>query len=405
MKAKENIIYIRGIKRLKNTVLCVDSEDQKFYYDPITKTKVGFSSGSQVKRCIRERMVENLNTNLAKVVINYTIDNNTLKQSNPEGNADPLNLDSLVFGWMKTSSKEEVKDNGKGKKKGKKDKKVAAEEEQTAVETEVVETETEGTESDTKTKTVEGVTKTSAISISSLTPLHPYLATLRKGEIQTLDRLDKVDECTINIFTGDGKNKQQLTEDEIKEFLSNNNRMMPKAIYTAKSHLDGVFSFDIAIDLRTLFSVQVHGYKAQITKEKELELLEKGWVYGKNEFGEILLAPKDVREKITESLSDALVDWQFKTNQSSNYSPSVTEAMSISFDVRRAAYGLSAEVEEKTAQAIIDLDYADNVFVEKSAKSYLKNSEEIAKAFAMDDAKAKIVEMINSYDYEQYLNK
>ena len=382
MNTKQNIIYIRGIKRLKNTVLCVDSNDQKTYYDPISKTRVGFSSGAQVKRCVREKMVENLGKTLSKVTINYLIDGNgILKQSTAEVNSNPLNLDSLVFGWMITSSKKETKS-----------KKNSSDEDDSSDETKNVNT--------------EGVTKASAVSISPLTPLHPFLTSIKKGDLQTLDRLDNIETCKINIFKETGKNKSvQLTDEEIKNFLNEKNRMMPKAIYTSKSKIDGIFSFDFAIDLRTLFSVQVNGYKTQVTKETEKELVKNGWKYGKNEFGEILLAPKEVRENAIEALCDALVDWQFKTNQSSNFSPSVTDAISVSFDVRKASNAISAEVFDREASAVIDPDYVDNIFVDKSAKSYLGNCDNYAKPFAIDDAKAKIAEMIRSYDYEQYLNK
>lgn len=351
-----NKIYLKGIKSLKNTVLSVDSNGQKTYFDPTYSRLCGYASGSQVKRCIREHFVSVLGTQLSPVELNYKVDSGAIKQNTSIDNSDPNNLDSVLCGWMSTD---------------------------------------------------QGLTRTSPLMISPFTPVHPLLSSINK-EIHTFDRTSNTNSVKISL-TND---KKIMSENELKEFLKENDRNFPKFLMTPETHVTGLYEYSVGIDLRTLCTVQLNHLNKQINDDTIDNLLLKGWMKGKNYFGDCLIMPKKDRIELIEALSESLIEWTIGTHQSFNHNACLTEAVSISYNSRLANSAIRPEetsdmIDEKEnskINLIFDKNYADNVFVESSA-IYIKNSAAIAKPNAMEDAKEQLKKMMLDYDYEQFITE
>lgn len=358
---KNNIIYIKGIKALTNTVLCLGDSGQKTYYDPISNKVCGFGSGTQVKRCIREKFVENLGKQLSHVTLNYSLAKGALKQNTSIDNTDPSEFDSLVCGWMVTGNNT--------------------------------------------------LTRTSPLMISPFTPLHPELSSINNKELHTFSRLDNTNSISININKGDGDKASKLSEEEIRSFLSENERNMPTFLIEGDRCISGMYKFEIGVDMRTLCCVQLNDLKRQISNETEVELVKKGWSYGLNYFGKCLILPKNERIVLFKALADAIIDWEINTHRSFNNNPQLTEAVSISYNSRMANGAIHAEKNtliennsnKEVVTPIIDEDYCDHVFVEKSFADSIKNSKSIAMPMAMEKAKEQLVKMMLEFDYDQYI--
>lgn len=84
-----------------------------------------------------------------------------------------------------------------------------------------------------------------------------------------------------------------LTEEEIENFLNENNRTLSRRTWIPDNkRTTGLFVYDIAIDLRTLFCVSTNQHEPEITKEMISILKDKGWVESVNVFGKCLVLPK-----------------------------------------------------------------------------------------------------------------
>ena len=342
-------IYLRGLKHAEHTVFCVQ-DGQKTYFDPQFNRVVAYSSGQQVKRSILQALTDELGVQMAPVTFNYNINaKQELENKEPWSPCDPKFVDQLLGGWMRAGD-------GPTKK------------------------------------------RRSPLSISAMRPIHPLLAGVDKENL-TFDRSDHPNLHPVNVRMGD----KLLTEEEIEEYLQTNERTLPRRNWIPENaRTSGLFVYDIAIDLRTLFSVSTNQHEPEISKEMIEELKTKGWVLSKNVFGECLVLPKDEREKIIPALAKSLINWRITSNQARTFSLMETLAIAISDNANTIAGAIRAKLiddgEKPKAKPIVDATAGANVFVTLPCANYIVTESESAEA--LQKAEDKLIEMMRNFDYE-----
>ncbi len=364
-------IFLRALRHADHTVFCV-SDGQKTYYDAQFKQLVAYSSGQQVKRSVLQSVCDLLNVSMAPVTFNYEIDkNNKLKPKEVHSSCNPKYVDQLIGGWMR------AKDISQKKKKK----------------------DSDNNDSDSESSVYK---RRSPLSISAMRPLHPLLASV-DSENLTFDRSDSPDNHKVYVWF-DGK---ELKQNEIDEFLSKNNRTLPRRIYLGEEKgiksTSGLFIYDVAIDLRTLFCVSMNQHEPEITKEMIEELKSSGWVESENVFGKCLVLPKENREKIIPVLAKALIEWRITSNQSRTFSPMETLAVAISDNANTLAAAIRAKLiddgENLKAKPVIDPDAGADLFVTLPCAAYIPTV--IESADALKQAEERLIEMISAFDFEQ----
>ncbi|MBI9035800.1 MAG: CRISPR-associated protein Cas7 [Bacteroidales bacterium] len=346
-------IYLRALKHAEHTVFCVQ-DGQKTYYDPQFNRVVAYSSGQQVKRSILDALTSNLNVQMAPITFNYNITaKKELENKEPWSPCDPTYVDQLLGGWMRAGDGITVK-------------------------------------------------RRSPLSISAMRPIHPLLAGTDKENL-TFDRSDKPDRHPVNVRRGD----RLLTEDEIDEFLTSNNRTLPRRNWIPENvRTSGLFIYDVAIDLRTLFCVSTNQHEPELSKEKIEDLKEKGWIESENIFGKCLILPKVEREKIIPALASSLLNWRITSNQSRTFSLMETLAVAISDNANKLAGSIRAKLiedgEKPKAKPIIDEMAGADIYVTLPCSNYLVTVNESADA--LEKAEQKLIDQMMSYDYENQLN-
>ena len=348
----EPYIYLRVLKHAEHTVFCVE-DGQKTYRDPLFNGKtVAYSSGQQVKRSILQTLVDSLGEQLAPVTFNYNINKNqALENKEPWSPCDPNYVDQLLGGWMRAG---------------------------------------------------DGITKKrrSPLSISAMRPLHPLLVSVGKENL-TFDRSDRPDNNPI-IVRMEGRDKP-LTEEEIEAYLLSNERTIPRRSWIPEnSRTTGLFVFDVAIDLRRLFSVSTNQHEPEISTEMIEALKGKGWIISKNVFGECLVMPKERRDEIIPALAHALLNWRITSNQARTFSLMETLAVAISDNANTIPGAIRAKLidegERPTAKPIIDETAGADVFVTLPCASYIVTENESADA--LNAAEQKLIQMMSAFDYE-----
>lgn len=345
-------IYLRGLKHAEHTVFCVQ-DGQKTYFDPQFNRVVAYSSGQQVKRSILQALTDELGIQMAPVTFNYNINaKQELENKEPWSPCDPKFVDQLLGGWMRAGD-------GPTKK------------------------------------------RRSPLSISAMRPIHPLLAGVDKENL-TFDRSDHPNLHPVNVRMGD----KLLTEEEIEEYLQTNERTLPRRNWIPENaRTSGLFVYDIAIDLRTLFCVSTNQHEPEISKEMIEELKTKGWVLSKNVFGECLVLPKDEREKIIPALAKSLINWRITSNQARTFSLMETLAIAISDNANTIAGAIRAKLiddgEKPKAKPIVDATAGANVFVTLPCANYIVTESESAEA--LQKAEDKLIEMMRNFDYENQL--
>jgi len=345
-------IYLRALKHAEHTVFCVQ-DGQKTYFDPQFNRVVAYSSGQQVKRSILDSITSNLNVQMAPITFNYNVTaKKELENKEPWSPCDPTYIDQLLGGWMRAGDGITVK-------------------------------------------------RRSPLSISAMRPLHPLLAGVDKENL-TFDRSDKPDRHPVNVRMGD----KLLTDEEIDEFLSTNKRTLPRRNWIPdNARTGGLFVYDIAIDLRTLFSVSTNQHEPELDKEKIEDLKAKGWIESENVFGKCLVLPKDEREKVIPALASALLNWRITSNQARTFSLMETLAVAISDNANKLAGAIRAklieDVEKLKAKPIIDETAGAEVFVTLSCSNYVVTVNESADA--LEKAEQKLIELMMAFDYENQL--
>lgn len=346
-------IYLRALKHAEHTVFCVQ-DGQKTYFDPQFNRVVAYSSGQQVKRSILDALTSTLNVQMAPITFNYNVTaKKELENKEPWSPCDPTYIDQLLGGWMRA---------GEG---------------------------------------MITVKRRSPLSISAMRPIHPLLAGTDKENL-TFDRSDKPDRHPVNVRLGD----KLLNDDEIDEFLSTNNRTLPRRNWIPDNvRTSGLFVYDVAIDLRTLFCVSINQHEPELSRERIEELKTKGWVESENVYGKCLVLPKEEREQVIPALASALLNWRITSNQARTFSLMETLAIAISDNANKLAGAIRAKLiddgEKPKAKPIIDETAGADVYVTLPCSNYVVTVNESADAIA--HAENKLIELMTAFDYENQL--
>lgn len=352
-------IYLRGLRNVEHTVFAVN-DGQKYYTDPITGRKMAYSSGQQVKRSI----IESMNHPFAAITFNWEIDKKgKAGMLEPHSPCDPSFADQLLGGYMKA-------------------------------------------EKDTMT-----VKRRSPLSISAMRPLHPLLGGLEmdsEGEATAFDRSTMAEHHHVNVYITDDKGKRQkIDEDDLQEWLTTNNRSLGAKYYNPgkQSRATGLFVYDIAIDLRTLFCVSTNKLEPELRPEIEEKLRAEGWVEGQNVFGKCLICPQKRREEIIPALAKAIINWRITSNQARTFSLMETLAIAISDNANQIAYAVRGELRDDTekARAVprIDENVKAEVFITPIASGYVAGA--IGSADALELAEKSLIYKMLAFDYENQL--
>ena len=358
-------IYLRVLRHADHTVFCVE-DGQKTYWDPIFNVSVPFSSGQQVKRSRMENLLENLGEKMAPITFNYEIKNGKIGTKEPWSPCDPSYTDQLLGGWMKAQAEKSEKD-------------------------------------EDKTDENNVVKRRSPISFSAMRPLHPLLARVHKENI-TFDRSDcpetESDSMPAVRVRQGGK---ELSAEEIEKFLNTNDRTLTRRTWIPEiKSASGLFVYDIAIDLRRLFCVSIGTYEPEISRSKIEKLKTEGWKETSNAFGKCLVLPKEKRDKIITALANAVIDWRITSNQSRTFSIMETLAVAISDNANTIAGAIRAKLADDSdtpkAKPIADSKAGADLFVTLPCAGYMITENESYNA--LEKAKQKLIEMMNSFDYE-----
>ncbi len=350
---KNPFIYVRGLKNADHTVFCVE-DGQKSYFNQQFNTRVPFASGQQVKRSILYSLTSCLNEPIAPITFNYDIKNKELGIGEPWSPCDPSYTDQLLGGWMK-ATKGEI-----------------------------------------------ALKRRSPLSISAMRGLHPLLVTLPRENL-TFDRSDNPDRHPVRVRNSQGN---LMSEEEIIEFLTTNNRTLGRRAWIPdQTRAEGLFVYDVAIDLRTLFSVSLNQHEPELNKERIDTLRGNGWLESENVFGKCLVCPKERRGKIIEALAHAVINWRITSNQSRTFSLMETLAVSISDNANRVAGSIRAKLAEDTekqrAVPIIDDTAGSELFIALPCDGYVAGVHGTAKA--LEDAEKHLTERMMAYDYEKQM--
>ena len=349
-------IYLRGLKHATFTVFCV-ADGQKSYYDPQFGVYAPYSSGQQVKRAIMDKIVETLNEEPSPVSFYFDVDKKgALKEGEVLSICNPEYVDQLIGGWMRTP-------------KG-------------------------GTE--------KAVKRRSPLSISAMTPLHPLLAAIPKENI-SFDRSDKpgVHKVVVRDVSG-----TPLSEDQISELLSGMDRSLYRKWIPDNKRATGLFVYDIAIDLRRLFTVSTNQLEPEITSETVEKLKNDGWKTVQTVFGEALLMPEARRNEIIPAIADALIDWRITSNQARTFSLMETLAVAISDNANSLAAAIRAKMTDDSGdkpkvKPIVDENAGAKTFVALPCANYIVTGSE--NKDALDNAKRELIDRMKSFDYENQI--
>lgn len=350
----KNFIYLRGLKHAENAVFCVE-KGQKSYYDPQFGYQVPYSSGQQVKRSILSTLTEELDVEPAPTTFVFDVKEKSLGEGEVLSICDPTYPDQLLGGWMRA-----VKEG--------------------------------------KERTVK---RRSPLSISSMHPLHPLLVSKSKEDI-TFDRSDRPEIHKVKVRDAQGN---ELSEKQIEALLSGTDRSLFRKWIPDNYRANGLFVYDIAIDLRTLFCVSTNQYEPELSKEMIAQLEEKGWKKSKNVFGECLVLPKEEREKIIPALAKALINWRITSNQARTFSLMETLAVAISDNANTLAAAIRAKLiddgEKPKAKPIVDETSGAELFVALPCSSYIVTENESADA--LQKAEERLVQLMKEFDYENQM--
>lgn len=350
-----NFIYLRGLRHAENAVFCVEN-GQKSYYDPQFGFQVPFSSGQQVKRSVLSELTDILNEEPAPTTFVFDLNKNgALSEGEVLSSCNPMFPDQLLGGWMRA-----VKD---------------------------------GKERTCKRR--------SPLSISAMRPLHPLLSSKTKENI-TFDRSDRPEAHKVIVRDSSGN---QLNDEQIEALLSGTDRSLLRKWIPDNYRASGLFVYDIAIDMRTLFCVSTNQFEPEIPKEMIAKLEDNGWIMSKNVFGECLVLPKEERERIIPALAKALINWRITSNQARTFSLMETLAVAISDNANTLAAAIRAKLiedgEKPKARPIVDETAGADLFVALPCANYIVTESESADA--LQKAEEKLVAMMMAFDYENQL--
>lgn len=340
-------LYIRGLRVAEHTVFCVQ-DGQKTYYDPISNRKVAYSSGQQVKRSIMDALSETLDEPRAPITYNYEINKKKeLENKEPWSPCDPHYADQLLGGWMRARTGEIT------------------------------------------------LKRRSPLSISAMRPLHPFLVSMNSENI-TFDRSEHPEQNPVRVLNASG---QELSEEEIQEYLHSNKRTLPRRAWIPDNNrTTGLFVYDLAIDLKRLFTVATNQHEPELSPAMLEQLKEDGWEASAD--GEFLLCPENRRREIAEGLAAAIVEWQITSNQARTYSPQTTLAIAVSDNASLITAAIRADLDEENPQRaipIIDTVPKVDVYTSLNAKAYVQGV--AGTADAIEQARIALEERLLAFDY------
>ena len=245
------------------------------------------------------------------------------------------------------------------------------------------------------------IKRRSPLSISAMRPLHPLLSGIIDEDI-SFDRSDRPDIHKVVVKDSAGK---VLTDEEIAQLLAGSDRSLRRKWIQDNKRTSGLFIYDVAIDLRTLFCISTNLLEPELSKEMIENLITDGWTESINIFGPCLLASKEKREEIISALSNALLNWRITTNQSRTFSPMEILAVAISTKANNIAGAIRAKLlddtEKQRAVPVIDNTAGAELFIALPCDGYIQGIH--GTASALEDAVKRLVELMLSYDYENQL--
>ncbi len=352
-------IYLRVLRHVDHTVFCVD-KGQKKYWDAQFQQWVPYSSGQQVKRSILTNIVDQLNINPSPTTFVFEISSkNELGEGEVLSICDPRYPDQLLGGWMRAVS---------------------------------------GGEQRT-------IKRRSPLSISAMRPLHPTLAGYTTENI-TFDRSDRAGIHKVKVYKQIDKKRVEVPEDELKKFLEGTDRSLTRKWIPDNARTSGLFVYDVAIDLRTLFCVSTNPFEPELDEKTIRKLKDEGWKESENVFGPCLVCPKEVRDEIIPALAKALLNWRITSNQSRTFSLMETLAVAISENANKIAGAIRTKLIEDSdppkVKPIIDesLDGVD-VFVTLPCAGYVVTQSESADG--LEKAENKLNDLISQFDFENQI--
>ena len=345
-------IYLRALKHADFTVFCVQ-DGQKTYWDEQFHRQVPFSSGQQVKRSILATLTDLLNVRPSPTTFVAEVDkNNKLSDKEPHSSCDPTYIDQLFGGWMRASA-------------------------------------------GGKEKTLK---RRSPLSISAMRALHPLLTDVSRENL-SFDRSSNVEYNKVIVKGPDGK---ELDNEQILQLLEGTDRSLYRRWIPEQKRATGLFVYDIAIDLRTLFCVSLNSFEREISDEIIEKLKERGWNEGNNVFGRCLIMPKVQRDMIIPALAEALVEWRITSNQARTFSLMETLAVAISDNANTLASTIRAKLiedgEKSKAKPIVDENTKADVFVSLACANYIVTESESADA--IEQAKKKLIGLMMAFNYD-----
>lgn len=355
MTLQSSYLYLRGLRQVDHTVFCV-ADGQKTYRDPMTRREMPYSSGQQVKRSVLDEMTSVLDETRAPITFNFTLSKTAgktdFKQGEPWSPCNPSFADQLIGGWMRAGK--------------------------------------EGAP----------VKRRSPLSISAMRPLHPTLSELGKENV-TFDRSDHPEQHTIRVMDEQGK---QVSPEDFLAALQAADRNAPMRLWIPEDKVgpraSGLFVYDVAVDLRTLFSVSLNTAEPELAKETIAALKESGWQESEDQFR--LICPKERRDQIIPALAHSLIHWRVTSNQSRTYSPQNTLAFAISKNANRLGAAIRADLTEeseyKRAEPILDMLDGVNVYTALTAKAYIR--EVVASVDALEQAEADLTAQLREVNYD-----
>jgi hypothetical protein len=236
-------------------------------------------------------------------------------------------------------------------------------------------------------------------------PLHPLLGGIESPtENLTFDRTAHSEHHQVKVFWLENKKRgAQLSKEELDEWLTSKQRTLPnRAFIQDQTRASGLFAYDIAIDLRTLFCVSTNRLEPELFPDMEAKLRAAGWISGKNIFGNCLICPKVEREKIIKSLAHALINWRITSNQARTFSLMETVAIAMSDNANQIAYAirgdLRADTDRQSAVPKIDETAKADIFITPIAAGYVAGA--VGTASALEAAEQKLIDWMMAFDYE-----
>ncbi len=235
----------------------------------------------------------------------------------------------------------------------------------------------------------------SPLSISAMRPLHPFLVSMNSENI-TFDRSEHPEQNPVRVLNASG---QELTAEEIQEYLHSNKRTLPRRAWIPdNSRTTGLFVYDLAIDLKRLFTVATNQHEPELSPAMLEQLKEEGWETSAD--GEFLLCPEDRRREIAEGLAAAVVEWQITSNQARTYSPQSTLAIAVSENASLITAAIRADLDEENPQRavpIIESVPKVDLYTSLAARAYVPGVP--GTADALDQARIAIEERLLAFDY------